>query len=258
MDYSIIISMMVWSFSRLTSFISCNYGWNLRYLDDTKKESNFYGEYGTFMHDLLAKFYNKEATKDEIILEYLLEFKTKISSKVKSKTFENSLIKYFDAGIKYLETFEPFVFKKLGGVEQKVEFEIDGYPFIGYIDLWGFCEDDEIEIIDHKSKDLKKRSTRKIPTKTDEQLDEYLKQLYLYCIPIYNLTGKYPARLKFNCFKADEIITENFDIKKLQEAKGWATIIIKMIEKEKTWSPTGDFIYCRDICNSRSSCEYMN
>lgn len=248
---------MDWSYSRVNLYRSCPYSWFLQYILDKDKTSNFYSEYGTFIHDLLARFYKNEATRDSILTEYMWKFNSNVISKVNAKTFETMRVKYFEAGANYLETFEPFKFKKLIGVEKKISFKIGDYSFVGYIDLAGFLEDDEIEIIDHKSKDLKPRSKRKTQTLTDEELDTYLIQLYLYSIAIFEEFGKYPKYLTFNCFKNGEIIRELFDIKKLEEAKDWCLRTIHRIEKDTNWLATGDWYFCNNLCNNRNICEYL-
>lgn len=51
-------------------------------------------------------------------------------------------------------------------VEKRVDFDIDGIRFVGYIDYLGIDDDGEFHIIDNKSRDLKPRSGRK---KTNSQ-----------------------------------------------------------------------------------------
>ena len=257
MDYTYEITLMKWSFSRLSLYRTCAYAWFCQYILREDKQSNFYSEYGTFVHELLAEFYKGNITRDELLIYYITDFNSKVTSVIPSKTFDTMREKYYESGLKYIETFEPFQFKEILGIEEEVHFKIDEYDFIGYIDMHGLRDDDEIEIIDNKSKDLKPRSKRKAPTKTDNELDIYLIQLYLYCIPIYDKYGKYPKYLTFNCFKSGVVITEPFDIEKFEEAKDWAIRTIKKIEKQENWNPHLDFYFCNNLCNARSDCEYI-
>lgn len=256
-DYSFIISLMEWSFSRVSLYRTCPYAWFCQYILHEDRNTNFFSEYGTFFHDLQAQFYKGELTKDQIFFEYITKFDSSVVSIVNAKTFDSMREKYYSAGLDYVQNFTPFQFKKIIGVEKKIEFEIGGYKVIGYIDLSGFLEDDEIEIIDHKSKDLKPRSKRKAPTKTDEELDIYLIQLYLYSIAIFNEFGKYPKWLTFNCFRSGVVIRELFDMEKLEEAKDWAVRTIKRIENETKWNPNIDYYFCHNLCNCRGTCEYI-
>lgn len=256
-DYSFVIELMQWSFSRIQLYRTCPYAWFCQYILREDRNTNFYSEYGTFVHELLARFYKGEATKDEIVMDYITKFNSNVVSVAKGKTFESIRENSYLAGTDYLQKFIPFEFKKLIGVEEKIEFELEGRKIIGYIDLVGFLEDNEIEIIDHKSAKIKPRSKRKTPTKTDEELDNYLIQLYLYSIWVFEKFGKYPKYLTFNCFKTGEIIREVFDIEKLEEAKDWAIRTIKRVESETQWKPNLDFYFCRNLCNCRDTCEYL-
>jgi len=257
-DYSFIISLMEWSHSRINLYRTCPYAWFSQYIIREDNFSNFFSEYGTFIHDLLAQFYKNEITRDEMVMLYITQFKTEVASRVRAKTFDSMREKYYDAGLDYIQTFEPFKFSKILGVEKKVRFKISEYLFTGFIDLCGEHENGDIEIIDHKSAEIKPRSKKKEPTKTDEELDEKFIQLYLYSIAIFDEYGKYPKYLTFNSFRNGKIIREEFDAEKLEMAKDWAIRTIKRIEKDKSWNPNIDFYFCKNLCNSRNTCEYNN
>ncbi len=256
-DYSFIISLMTWSFSRVSLYRTCPYAWFSKYIGREEGISNFFSEYGVFLHGLIADFYANKIDRDIMLIEYITGFDKNVVSKVRAKTFEKMRENYYEAGLNFIKNFEPFDFKSIIGIEKEIEFEIEGYKFTGYIDLVGILQDDEIEIIDNKSKDLKPRSKRKSPTKTDEELDEYLTQLYLYSIAIYNEYKKYPKYLTFNCFKNGQIIREEFSLEKLEEAKDWAIRTIKTIESNEIWNPHLDYYFCNNLCNSRNTCEYL-
>jgi hypothetical protein len=138
--------------------------------------------------------------------------------------------------------------------ELKCDFSLDGYNFIGIIDA---VADDGKIIIDHKSRDLKPRSKRKTPTKTDKLLDEYLRQLYLYCIPVIDIYKAPPEKLAFNCFKSSWV-EEDFDVEKFEETKQWAKRMIERIIDNEDWSPRIDYFKCNYLCDVCDHCEYKN
>ena len=86
------------------------------------------------------------------------------------------------------------------GVEKKVDFVVNGIPFVGYIDFLGE-KDGDLYVVDNKSRILKPRSSRAKPTKADEELDAYLRQLYIYSAAVEEEYGKTPKSLCFNCFR---------------------------------------------------------
>lgn len=111
-------------------------------------------------------------------------------------------------------------------------------------------------ILDNKSRDLKPRSLRKKPTKSDGELDSYLRQLYLYSVPIKDLFDTYPDRLEFNCFRTGQLISEPFQEKALGTTKEWALQTIEKITENDDWSPQMDYWKCRYLCDLNQHCEY--
>ena len=128
--------------------------------------------------------------------------------------------------------------------------------FTGFVDLIYQDKDGALCILDHKSRALKPRSGRKNPTKTDLELDDYLRQLYLYSIPISKLYGRYPDFLEFNCYRTDVRIKEPFQMEVLDHTKKWALDTIDAIRNEESWKPNIDFWRCKYLCPFHDSCEY--
>lgn len=116
---------------------------------------------------------------------------------------------------------------------------------------------DNIIILDNKSRALKPRSGRKKPTKSDLELDEYLRQLYLYSIPIQTEFQQYPERLEFNCFRTQQIIPEPFREDALEHAKLWALQTIDTITQNEDWSPKMEYWKCKYLCDHSHQCEYQ-
>jgi RecB family exonuclease len=205
------------------------------------------------MHHLIQKFLKGES-REELINEYLLNFRERVVGKAPNSTvFSN----YFTQGITYLQTIEfPFV-KKVLAVEKEVGFSLDGRDFIGFIDLVAEDADGRLIIMDHKSRALKPRSKRKSPTKSDAELDEYLKQLYFYSIPVAEEYGRPPDLLMFNCFRIGEQISEPFNPDVFEKTKEWALDEIKKIQATEKWKPRLNEFACRHICDFREHCEYF-
>lgn len=243
---------MVFSYSRLTAFDSCRYKWLLKYIFGIPKiGDSFFSSYGSFVHEILAKFYRGEGDANTLVPYYLENYFSQVTGKPQKNS---TAINYFQAGLEMVSNLTP-TNKEVLGVEQEVHWTLDGREYIGYIDLV-LRDDDGIIISDHKSRDLKPRSTRKKPTKSDEELDNYLRQLYLYAIPIKEMYGNYPAFLHFNCYRTGVQIKEPFDTEKFEETKRWAIEKSNEIECNDNWSPTMDFFGCKYLCDTKHECEY--
>lgn len=252
MDYSFIVDDMLWSYSRLSSFDDCKYGWFLKYIKHVPKgEPHFFATYGTFIHDLLERYLSGKLPKEELVPYFLDHYDEQVQGRGPSEKVEDN---FFNNSLAYLKDID-FPFKDIVATEKKVEFEIDGHKFVGYIDVLA-RENDGYHIIDHKSHGLRPRSGRKIQTEYDKELDQYLRQQYLYAIPTYNEFGEYPQTISFNCYRHNRFITEPFEQERLERTKKWASDKIEEIRNEKGWDPSPDDFFCNFICDSANSCKY--
>ena len=257
MNYRPIIEDMTWSYSRIGTFDECPYRFFLRYIKHYKDDDKFYASYGSFIHRLIECFYRGLMTKEEMLDEFITGF----STQVKGERPKGSIVEsYIKSGVDYLKSFTPFEYNMID-VEKKVEFEIapedgeDGIKMVGYIDFLGE-KDGELYIVDNKSRNLKPRSNRKKPTKNDIEIDEMLRQLYLYSAAIKNEYGKFPKALCLNCFRSGTFIVEPFNEEAYNEAIKWATEKVHRIADTDDFYPNWDFFYCSNLCGVSDHCCY--
>lgn len=250
-SYKPLISDMTWSFSRVESFNSCPYKWFLKYIRGWKENGMFYASYGTLMHEIIRKYYDGELTKPQMLIYFLTHFKKDV---VGERPSESTVQKYIDAGVTYCKNFEPFPYNTVA-VEKTVDFNIDGISFVGILDYIGEKEG-KYCIVDNKSRELKPRSGRAKPTKKDEELDNMLKQLYIYSEGVHQLFGKYPDMLAFNCFRNGVFIEEPFKMDKFISAKEWVKNEINRIENEPDFAPNPNQFACKWLCGFSHKCIY--
>lgn len=251
--YKPIIEEMVWSYSRINSYIDCPYRFFLKYIKEYEEEDRFFASYGSFIHNLIEQYYRRSITKDEMLINFLTDFNKMVRGERPSP---ETVEKYILCGAEYIKQFKTFPFEMVD-VEKKIEFEVAGYSFICYIDYIG-KRDGEYHIVDNKSKDLKRRSKKIKPTKTDIELDNYLKQLYLYSAAIKKEYGIFPKTLCFNCFKTGEFIEEPFVEKTYFETIEWAKSSIEEIKNDSDFLPNKSFFSCRYICGVNDHCCYYD
>lgn len=243
---------MVWSYSRISAYENCPYGFFMKYIKKLKGKRLFFSDYGSFIHQIIQKYLTGELRKEELVDYYLSTFRRSVIGKAPSSTiFKN----YFSDGIKYLETIPPLG-EELIGVEKKVSFSVGDKPFVGIIDKVSRTSEG-ICITDNKSRALKERSGRRKPTKSDEELDNYLRQLYLYAIAIENEFLEKPKYLIFNCFRTRKQIVEPFRDDDYEQTKVWALGSIKKITETDEWNPKLDAFKCRNLCEFCDLCEYF-
>lgn len=211
----------------------------------------FFSDYGSFMHKLIELYLRGFLEKEELTGAYVSGFRKNVRGKAPSNRIFKS---YFDQGYDYLSEID-FPYLSPVGVEQKVDFLVGDKPFTGIIDCVAM-DDGKLVILDNKSRALKPRSGRKKPTVSDAELDSYLRQLYLYSVPMEQLYHTYPDRLEFNCFRTGQLISEPFQEDALGTTKEWALQTIEKITENDDWSPQMDYWKCRYLCDLNQHCEY--
>ena len=241
----------VWSYSRIECFCDCPYRFFLKYFAGVKEKPLFYSSYGSFIHKLIEQYYKGALTKDEMVTKFLTDFSKEVRG---TRPQESTVTKYIQCGCEYLRSFQPFRFNMID-VEKRVEFNIDGTPFVGFIDYLGE-EDGELVIVDNKSRDLKPRSKRAKPTLKDQELDSMLKQLYIYSAAVKQEYGKFPKLLCFNCFRTGTFIEEPFNEDAYNAAIEWAKKQVEDIKDADDFYPQIDYFSCNFICGVDKECEY--
>lgn len=250
-SYRPLIEDMVWSYSRIKCFHDCPYRWFLKYIKHIPERPQFYASYGSFMHKLIEQYYKGELTKEEMQIKFLFDFSKEVHG---ARPQEGIVKKYIQCGNQYLKDFEPFPYKMLG-VEKKIVFNLESFPFVGYIDYLGE-KDGALHVIDNKSRDLKPRSTRAKPTVKDKELDDMLRQLYLYAGAVKDEYGCFPESLCFNCFKSETFIEEPFSEEAYKEAVSWAGKSIEEIADADEFPPNIEYFACKYICGVNDECCY--
>ena len=242
---------MTWSYSRLTCYEQCPYKFYLKYIDPVPTKEMFYSSFGSFFHEILAGLFSGQISKEEAEMEFINGFQTKVKG---DRPDAKQSISRFRDGLEYIRSFaEP----KEGVIDTEhfCRFNVDKYHFIGYIDAI-LSDGENILCLDHKSHNLKPRSKRKTPTKSDEELSSYLRQLYLYSKALFSEYGKYPSKLMFNCYRSGTIVSEPFSEEKLKESEMWAESVISKIFEEEDWNPNLEYFSCKNLCECNDSCEY--
>jgi len=256
--YAPVIDTMEWSYSRIKAFDDCPYRWYLKYLYYAGRAkdveiSQFFSQYGTMMHKLLAWYYGGVLNQNEVLQFYIKQFNHEVTARAPTL---NIYKKYYQDGLRAISNLDS---AKLGdkilAVEEKVKFNIGGKPFVGYIDLVTRT-DEKTSIIDHKSRNLSKRSNRKKPTKRDKELDEYQRQLYLYAEALKQECGAPPDNLVFDCFRSDLVISEPYMEDVCLDAKQWALDKIEEIRCTEEFRPNLEWFKCKNLCEMREQCEF--
>lgn len=243
---------MTFSFSRLNTYINCPKEWYMKYIEELDEKDNVYCQFGLLCHKLFEQYEKGEIPKDKVLKEYHKRFYNVVTD----TEDEPTVARLFDSGYTY---FKNYLFDlplipngKILGIEQKCEFNVCEFSFVGYIDL--LIEDDQknIIIIDHKSADSPVGKKGNVLKNKQEKFIELKRQLYLYSKYIYETYGKFPSHLAWNHFKSGDWNIIPFDYGEYMETLDWARQTIKDILNDQTFQETPNYIYCSKLCSYRN------
>lgn len=252
-----ILDTMTWSFSRLESFDQCPYGWYQKYVMCEDGENNAFAEYGSLCHSLLEGYSKGEIDAFDLASEYERRFDEEVVDDFPPNKYVDMRESYFYKGLDYFESFSGILDGdyEVIGVEQKVDFEIDGKKFIGYVDLLVRDHEGKIICCDHKSANLKFKKNGDITKGDAEKLQMYKRQQYLYSKCLIE-EGYKPDYLCWNFFNNGMVYKIPFDECEYNEALQWAADTIKKIEAAEEFEPRPNHYFCHNICDQRMACSY--
>ena len=258
--YKDIIDKMEWSYSRLSSFDHCKYEFYLNYIiandDEYLEESNFYAEVGSYVHEILAKIFNRELTPDEASQYYVDNYNDNVFYKAKqstmNKTFEACADYFATVDFGWLNDYE------ILGVEMENKFQIGKYNFVGYIDLLlRDKRDGKIVVVDHKSAPYPFKVNGGVKSNYQSNFNSYKRQMYLYSYAVKQKYDEFPKEIRWNHFKdGGRFASIPFLEEEYYETIKWFEDMIHKVEKEEDFQPMLEFFYCKNLCNFRASCEY--
>lgn len=254
-----IVSTMRWSFSRLNNFNQCPYAWHKHYIECEPDKGGFFSAYGGFCHKVLEKYAKGELSIFDISQYYMDNFAAEVPYDAPPNKYTDIKQDYYDKGLDYFDNIDlPIDKYEVVGVEKQVEFDVGGYPFIGFIDmLLRDPADGKFIVVDHKSSLIRILRSGKISKSDQQHFLEFQRQLYLYSIALINEFGEWCIKeLRWNLFRSRNWINIPFKQDEFNEAQKWALDTIHRIEAETEWGPNPQMWFCNYICGQANGCPY--
>lgn len=257
------ISNMVWSFSRLNSFHNCQYGWKLQYLDHVPQVGSGFAEWGSLCHSIFEDYEKGNLMEFELLDAYEERHPQYMQSSFPPTRGVPMAEKYYERGREIFAAFPGFPENwEILEVEANVQFEYQGYPFTGYIDLLVRDKTDgKLIVIDHKSK---------ADFKSQVEKNHYAIQMYLYSYWVYLTYGEYPKELLFHMFRVDKMVHIPFAEADMNAALQWFVDTVHAIEQEEDfWDKIAleyakrnkslseykkDDFFCAFLCGNKYHC----
>lgn len=215
-------------------------------------------QFGTLMHTILEKYAKDELSVFDISQYYEDNFSKVVTERFPYNKYTDLRESYYQKGLDYLDNIDLILDNyEVLGVEKRVNFEISGRPFVGFIDLLlKDKETGEITILDHKSSSLKFKKNGEISKTDAAHFQEFKYQLYLYSIAVMKEYGKV-SYLEWNMFKDRKSVRIPWKQEEYDATIRWAEDRLQLLACEKDWAADNkNSFYCMNLCNQRCICEY--
>lgn len=247
-----------YSYSQLSSFSECPFGYYLKHIEGVEDKSNAFAEHGTLVHDILDKWAKKQINIKDMATEFERRYGDEV---VTSFPRFINVAAYYGKGLEYFKSFNGFPGYEIVSAEEKFEQPLrltngTTRPFIAFVDL--ILRDEftgGLVVMDHKSKSW---------TEFKKHRDEMYKQQYLYSYFVHEKYNEWPVQLGFNLFKEpNKLDFQDFSMDTFNEVMQWATDEILKIESfdildwmecKEQKTPGKPDMFCGNICSSRAGC----
>ena len=187
----------IWSYSRVSTFLTSPYEYALKYVDGIKKQEDrqdsIYTSLGSAAHQCLEDYYTGKIQFDDMYEQYsdswvtcydVAQLKFDRCNDEKNK----SIAEKYKLNMQYFfKNHITYPYKVL--IEKPVVIDVDSNIFVGYIDGLYRTDDGDITIIDFKSSSAYR----------GKALEEHSQQLKLYALGIHQTTG-IPLSKIHGCF----------------------------------------------------------
>lgn len=251
-DYDFILDSLNFSYSGVSTYETCPYSFYLTYIEAAERGNNFFGEFGTFCHDLLEKYFKGELESFEFGKYYEENyFKTVVSPP--PPFIKDAVQNYYDKGFEFFSNFD---FDKSDYeillAEEYVKTEFENINITVKPDLILKDKDGKVILVDFKTANAYKNG------KLDKsKMKGYLRQFYLYT---YFLN-------KVKNIKIDEIHVWFITVGKTEIIKcdddemnsivKWFVDSVRSIYKDGEFKAnTSNPFFCNFLCSVSNSCQY--
>lgn len=235
-----------YSFSKLSTFENCPYGYYARYIEHKPSQNNSFAEFGSYCHSIFEAYAKGEYDLDSLADIYEFGYKDAITCKWPNNRSVDLESSYYEAGKEFFAEWEGYDESyHILGVEDEFTIQIEDFNLTGFLDL--IYEKDGLLIIrDYKSKGEIKKAEQQ----------HYARQLYIYSAYVKEKYGRFPDRLEFFCFRKNHVLEISFSEADYKEAIRWAINTVAKIRNEWEFNKTPSQFFCMNLCNVRGDCPY--
>jgi CRISPR/Cas system-associated exonuclease Cas4 (RecB family) len=258
-SFDFTISNIRFSYSSVSSFDNCQYSFKLAYIDAVQpRANNYFGEYGTLVHECFEKYFSGELDVFELSQYYNERYREIIKTPAPhiSPGLEE---KYRLQGQNF---FDNFSFDKEAYdillVEDKIDFKLNDIDVVAKPDLvLKEKSSGKILLYDYKTATPFWTSAAGKEMSDKKKLEGYYKQMHLYTYALRETKGFNIDAVSLWFVRLGKIVTVPWDKELEDTAIGNFTQTVEKIKNEEIFAYNNSSpFFCNELCGVREFCKY--
>jgi hypothetical protein len=252
-EYDIILKAMNYGYSKVTTFENCAHSFLLQYILAKDTKSNFFGEFGTFVHEVVEKYFKKELEQSKLTKYYAENYNKTVISSAPSYPMGMSG-NYYNDGMDFFENINFDLDKyNIISIEETIEFVYNNIDVTIRPDIiLQNKETGEYILMDLKTHKLKKGK------QDEENIKSYLKQAQLYAYGIWIKKDIKISKILIWFVRNRKIMEAPTNTSKIMETMEWFEDAVNKIKKETKWEANlskSNNYFCDQICGVKDFCK---
>lgn len=250
--HDFILEELRYSYSSLSSFNQCRYGFYLTYIEAKERSNNFFGQFGTFVHEIMEKFFKMELESFELLEYYKDNYKKNVFLSPPPYP-PNMAQNYYKYGYNFFGnfSFERDDYEVLA-IEGKYDDALEDIKIVVKPDLvLKNKKTGEAILLDYKTSNIFKQG-KKID---EDKLNGYIKQTRMYSAFLQR-HGIKIDKIKIWFIRTDSFIEVECGDNEIPFS--WIKETVDSIKKEEEWHATPSKYFCDNLCSVSKFCSFKN
>jgi hypothetical protein len=259
-SWDFIIENIKFSYSSTSTFETCAYSFKLTYLDLLPRENNFFGEFGTLIHECFEQYFTGKLEAYELSGFYSSRYNEVVKTPAPSTPL-GMADKYKQQG---LDFFNNFHFNKedyeILLVEDTLEFELaPGIKMVARPDLVLRNKENKKTILfDYKTATpywANKATGKEMFDK--KKIEGYRQQMYTYTYALRKEKGMAIDEVTLWYPRLAKLVTTPWVVEEEERAMAYLNEVIARIKNEEIFAYNNSNSYfCNELCGVRKHCIY--
>jgi hypothetical protein len=249
--FDFIVDSIKFSYSSVSSYETCPYGFKLSYIQALERKGNFFSDFGTLCHKVLEEFFLGHLDYFELSKFYKDNYNDYVVSSPPG-FMKNAREDYYEKGLAYFDNF--YFDKELYDIlliEDPIDIKLGNVSFVAKPDLVLHEKSTGINrLIDFKTANPMKSG------KFDKaKMEGYLKQFNLYVWSLFAGKGIEIQEIETWFIIANMVVKTPVNLGYVQDNLNWFTDTIEKIKKEEDFLPNNkNTFFCQQLCSVSDSC----